>query len=103
MIGAPKYYNTKQDYLNSLELYPEQTKQDLQALLDSRFSWFDSEKLKSREAGITNETHRVITAQEQDENGNEVEVFCQQEYKKDDNSRLFQLGFTVSEINKLIK
>lgn len=89
MRGLPKFFNTKQDYLNCFEGYKEGVKAELQKLLDARFNWFDVEVLENPEIGINDETHRVI------EN-------MQQELKEDPNARLFKLGFTVDEVKELI-
>lgn len=90
MRGLPKFFNTKQDYLNCLADFAEETKKELQKLLDYRFSWFDVAVLEDGATGITDDTHRVI------EN-------MQQELREDPNARIFQLGFTVAEIGELLK
>ena len=40
MVGPTKHFNTRQDLMNMLELYPEQTKQWLQDQYDNRFIWY---------------------------------------------------------------
>lgn len=90
MRGLPKFFNTKQDYLNCLSEFATETKAELQKLLDYRFSWFDVAILEDPATGIEDDTHRVI------EN-------MQQEYREDPNARIFQLGFTVEEVEELLK
>lgn len=90
MRGFPKFFNTKQDFLNCLGEFEAETKRELKNLLNTRFSWFDVEILENPESGLNDETHRVI------EN-------MQQELREDPNSRIFQLGFTVAEVEELVK
>lgn len=94
MRGFPKHLNTKQDYLNCLEKFPDETKAELQRLLDNRFVWTDTAVLAAGEAGVTDDTHRVIKT----DDGN-----IQQELKEDTCSELIRLGFTVAEIEEMLK
>lgn len=93
MRGFPKYLNTKQDYLNCLKDYPQETKVKLQDLLDTRFVWQDTAIIEI--GGIMDETHRVIDT----EDGEKI----QQEYVEDERAELFRLGFTVKEVEELVK
>lgn len=103
MRGFPTSFATKQDYLNSLSMYPEQTKTELRRLLSDRFVWEKTKELKSESAGVTNDTHRVLETTETDEKTREVKsVFIQLEKKEDENAALFRLGFTVKEVQNLI-
>ena len=92
MRGFPKHLNSKQDYLNCLSDYPAETKVELQRLLDSRFVWQDTAIIENE--GITDDTHRVIET----EDGK-----IQQELVEDINAEIFRLGFTVEEVEELIK
>lgn len=86
--------NTKQDYLNCLAMYPQEGKKQLQLLLTSRFAWFNTQVLLTNDTSlIQDETHRLI------ENEDE---FIYQEYIEDTNSKLFKIGFTVTEVEGLI-
>lgn len=93
MRGFPKFLNTKQDYLNCLTMFPEETKKALQMLLDNRFNWFDVAILEEEptELGVN---QRIIEA-----DGEKM----LQEQKEDPNARIFLLGFTVEEVEELIK
>jgi len=84
--------NTKQDYLNCLELNPSDTKSRLQNLLDNRFNWFDVAVLATADNAVIDATHRIIGSDE----------LLYQEYKEDSNALMFGLGFTVEEIEGLI-
>lgn len=94
MRGFPKHLNTKQDYLNCLEEFPSETKAELQRLLDNRFIWTDTAVLAATETGVTDDTHRVIKTEDGD---------IQQELKEDNCSELIRLGFTVAEIEEMLK
>ena len=93
MRDFPKWLNTKQDYLNCLNLYPDETKKSLQELLDSRFNWFQTAILADNEQGITDETHKIVEFENER---------SQYELLEDSNARIFQLGFTVEEVQALI-
>lgn len=93
MRGFPKHLNSKQDYLNCLTEFPQETKAELQRLLDNRFAWVDTAVLEDEEAGIVDDTHQVI---ETDEGR------IQRELIEDTHSELFRLGFTVAEIQEML-
>lgn len=85
--------NTKSDYLNYLTIKPEETKQELKLLLDTRFSWKSTGILANNDTGVSDDTHRVI--------GEEPER-QQQELIEDENAKIFRIGFTVAEIEEII-
>ena len=91
MKGFPKHFNTKQDVLNALELFPEETKAHIQTLLDNRKLWVQTEYAAP---GINDETHHVRT----DEAGN----VYQMEYRDDPNGEIQRLGFTVEELEGIV-
>lgn len=93
MRGYPKHLNSKQDYLNCLGIFPEETKKDLQRLLNDRFVWTDTEVLEDA-TGITDDTHRVIDTED---------VRIQQELREDEHAEIYRLGFTVEEVEELLK
>lgn len=93
MRGFPKFLNTKQDYLNCLTMFPEETKKALQTLLDNRFNWFDV-------AIIEEDVTELAVNQRIIETDGEKML---QEEKEDPNARIFLLGFTVEEVEELIK
>lgn len=109
MRGIPKYFNTKEDYINCLSLYPEETKSALRTLLNGRFMWQEAGVLASKEDGVEDDTHYVVERQKtcEHEEGeestceNETE-FVQMEQVVDKNSKFFALGFTVKEAEKLL-
>lgn len=92
MRGFPKFLNSKQDYLNCISAFPEETKKELQILLDTRFSWFDVAIIEDE--GLMDNTHRVIA----DDEG----VKTQQILREDSNARIFMLDFAVEEVEELI-
>lgn len=94
MNGYPKILNTKQDYLNCVADYPEETKKSLQDLLDNRYKWEDKGEIKTGDIPIDDETHSIIV----DEDGKQ----CQLELVEDTNAKLFRIGFTVEEVEEII-
>ena len=120
MKGFPKYFNIKQDVLNTLAVYPKETKDYLKNLIDERFNWlpteivkqdfvsdgkaasFDSaKKLTKGDKETIDATHRVTELK--DDKTQEITERYQEEYKEDPNCKLFRLGFTVEEAQTLIK
>lgn len=85
--------NTKQDYLNYLTINPQKAKEELQLLLDLRFTWSNVQLLLSKDEVIEDETHRII------ENDDE---YLYQKYIEDVNAKLFRIGFSVKEVEDLI-
>ncbi len=102
MRGYPNHLNSKQDYLNMLELDREETVARLQRLRDDRFTWFQVGKLEEGDDGVTDDTHRVMEATESVEGGDDVTVRYQYELREDQHSHFFLLGFTVDEANAII-
>lgn len=98
MVGSPKHYNTKQDFINTKDLFPEETKKRLQELIDGRFAWFITGNT-TLESGITDDTHRVI--EDKQMNSDEVK-YIQMELKEDPNALLFTMGWTVFEAETFI-
>lgn len=94
MQGFPKTLNTKQDYLNCLQDFPKETKNALQLLLEDRFIWTQTKVLLCAEDGLTDETHKVTEADNE---------YFQLELIEDNNSRMLRLGFSVEEIEDLLK
>ncbi|MGL5913535.1 MAG: hypothetical protein ACRCZB_05165 [Bacteroidales bacterium] len=96
MKGFSKNLSTKQDFINSLELYPEQTKSVLRALIADRFTWEVTKVLKDRATGTEDETHRIARS-EKEEDG-----FIQLVEVENKDARLFKFGFSVEEASKLV-
>lgn len=91
MRGFPKHFNTKQDVLNALALFPEETKAYIQTLLDTRKLWVQTEYTAP---GVEDESHYIRT----DEAGN----VYQMEYQDDPNGDIPRLGFTVEELEAIV-
>jgi len=92
MRGFPKVLNSKQDYLNCLKDFPDETKADLQRLLDTRYSFFDVAVIANE--GLNDDTHRVVSSDDDK---------IQQELKENPNAEIFRKGFTVQEVEEKIK
>lgn len=102
MRGCPRTFATKQDYLNGIATYPEETKAELRRLIAGRFEFVPTGELADGEDGIVDDTHQVVTQQETDpETGKTVEKRVQLEMRESGNARLFRLGFTVEEAERL--
>lgn len=66
MRGCPRTFATKQDYLNGIETYPEETKAELRRLIAGRFEFVQTGELSEDNEGIVDNTHQVIETQETD-------------------------------------
>ena len=100
MKGFPRHINTKQDVLNLIEEYPEQTKSFLQKLVDSKMAWHPTGTLADGDAGTTDSTHKVDVST--NENG-VVTSRTQCELVEDTNGPIFRMGFaSVAEAEALI-
>ena len=83
MRGFPKYINTKADLENLIGLYPQETKQYIQTLIDTKDNWFPTELI---DEGLEDETHKIYVDPETKEK-------TQYELREDPNGPLFRLGF----------
>ncbi len=101
MRGLPKFFNTKEDYLNCIELFGMYGKQKLKEAYDNRFIWQETELVGD---GVEDETHKIII-EEEDKDGNKLTspIRHQYEFVEDSNAYIFRIGFTKEEIETLIK
>lgn len=103
MRGCPRTFATKQDFLNGIATYPEETKAELRCLIAGRFEFVSTGELSEGEDGIEDENHQVITSNETDQKtGEQVQKRIQLEKRESDNARLFRLGFTLEEAEQLV-
>ena len=90
MIGNPKYLNTRFDYEYVKDNF-DNWRDYWQELYDSRMIWANVELVGE---GTEDDTHRLI--QSQDMEGNQITI--QQQYRVDQNAKLFRIGFTEGEV-----
>ncbi|MDZ7789740.1 MAG: hypothetical protein U5L08_04450 [Xanthomonadales bacterium] len=100
MRGFPKRFNTRQDVLNTLADYPQETAGHLRRMVDERFNWFIDRELAEGEAGVSDDTHRV--REDKDDEG-AVTARYQEAWREDPRAQLFRLGLTVDEAEQLIE
>ncbi|MDD4601728.1 MAG: hypothetical protein PHQ46_11860 [Negativicutes bacterium] len=99
MIGYPKKLNSKFDYEFIRENFPrERWEGAYRALLDERLQWFCIGKINNGEDGAEDETHKIITTEQNDS----TEKY-QYELREDPNCSLLRLGFTVEEVEAILK
>lgn len=102
MKGCPRTFATKQDYLNGIETYPAETKAELRRLIADRFEFVTVGELAEGEAGTEDENHRVLESEEANpKNGKTIKKRFQLEKRESANARLFRLGFTLEEAERL--
>ncbi len=104
MKGFPKHLNSKEDYEYIKDNFPaEEWRPYWQSLLDERYRWMDDHTIAGPEEGITDDTHRVSSYTTTDqETGEEITVYVQQEYKQNPGSDFWRLGFTVEEVEEAL-
>lgn len=101
MRGCPRTFATKQDYLNGMTTYPEETKAALRRLIAARFEFVQTAELADGEEGVNDESHQVVTS-EMNSNGEQITKRIQLEKRESATARLFRLGFTLEEAQKLV-
>lgn len=101
MKGYPSSLNTKEDYLYVRANFPrEQWLPDFQHLLDSRKDWFFVSHLPDKESGVTDDTHKVVESQDMD---SDTVTYDQYELRDNPTAKIYRLGFTVEEVEELMK
>jgi len=101
MKGFPEHLNTRYDVEYCLQHFPEDTRAFLAQKLAEVKQWLVTGKLAEGDAGVSDETHKVIETK--DQATQEVKERYQYEYKDDPNCALFRLGFTIKEVEDMIK
>lgn len=100
MRGFSNWWNTKQDVLVSLEMFPAETKEKLQIIYDSKDQWILVKKLEENEEGIEDNFNKIVSVT--NDEGIVTERY-QYEFKEDLSGTIFRLGFSSSdEVSKII-
>lgn len=109
MVGFPKNLNTKYDFdyvrehLDELggDTAKEKLKAEYQALIDGSTCWYTGEEVASVEAGVTDDTHKVVT--ETEGVGDDAKTkYVQMVLKTNEDAKIFRLGYSVAEVENLI-
>ena len=99
MKGFPNHLNSKADYLNIKELFPESQWRPLFLDLLPSPSWLVENKLELSKIGLSDDTHKVVEIKNSEGVVVENYQYC---LKIDPNSKIFKLGFTVNEIEEIL-
>lgn len=99
MYGFPKWLNTKQDVHHMMNISPQETKQVLQHLLDTRFIMTPLRKAQENEIPAPDQEVKIMSVGDMENPKQEAWVFGPVE---DPHAHLFRLGFTVEEAENLI-
>ena len=100
MRGFPRFFETRQDFLNCIQEWPDETRAELRSLWQDRFSWGDERELEDGEEGVEDGTHRVVARPSPDGDG---VARVQQELAVDSRARVYRMGFTDAEVRRLLK
>lgn len=96
-----RHLNTKSDYEYVKQNFPAEIwRPRYQALLDDRMQWLNTGKLQTKADGVTIKDKKKIVTDKKDD---DTEEHYQYEYKEDPNCRLNRLGFTVEEVEGILK
>lgn len=98
MDGYPKNLNTKQDYEYVRNHFSkEQWEGDFRDLLTSSKDWFNVGKITGN--GVTDDTHKVVV----DEGiGGAPSATYQYELRENPDAKIFRIGYTVEEVEKIL-
>lgn len=96
MRNEPKWFNTRADCENWRDMAGDEAyKATIQRLYDARMIWETTSTLAENEAGVTDDTHRVIESVDME---TQTLVRHQQELVVDTNAYIFtRLGYTDGE------
>ena len=94
MRGFPKTISTKTDVQNLFQLYPDETREYLQKLIDTRFVWRSTGAIAEGASGIQDATHRIMRTESRLEQFGLVE---------DENAKIFRMGFSIAEVEEMLK
>ncbi|UNE55373.1 hypothetical protein [Bartonella machadoae] len=105
MREYPEHLNSKEDYLNMLDYDRDETVRRLKVLLQTRFYWVRVKELGEGEEGLEDERHKIETVTEMpvDLEGAVVEKRYLYELQEDEYSFLSSVGFSVEEVEQLIR
>lgn len=99
MQGFPKHLNSKFDFEYVRENFPREKWTPLfEDLLAEQKVWVCTKTLAVGETGVTDETHKIVESETVDK----IIVKYQYEYVNDENCRMFRLGYTAEEINRIL-
>lgn len=97
MKGFPKVFNTKQDVMNCLPMFPEKTKAFLQNSLNGYRDWVATGSFKTEAECVKDETHDYIV--QESEEGNS---YIQKEFMVVPGNIIDRLGFNEEEVRNII-
>lgn len=99
MKGFPKVIATHEDVERLLVSHPAHAKRFLSECIAERMQWVPSGELAAESDGLVDATHKVVASKDME---GDAERFAQYELVEDKNCKLFQLGYTVKQAEKLI-
>lgn len=99
MRGYPKNLNTREDYEFVKKEFPDSLwKQSFRDLLDNVNEWFYVGEIKNG-SGLEDATHKVVELKKEDGSSYKVQYAL----KENKNCKLFKLGYTIDEVEELLK
>lgn len=100
MRGFPKHLNSRADYEYIRQNFPiEKWKPEWDALLDNLQEWYCTGKLNSVDAGVTDDTHRVVTIAGQ---GGKNDTYWQHELRRNDSAKLYRLALPEEYVRAVV-
>ena len=100
-LSHPERLDTKADYLFVKDFFSKgEYEKDYQLLLDDSEHWVETQELATPDDGITDEKHKVDTRIDIDQ---DKKKYYQMEKQINPDCKLFKLGFTIEEVDVVIK
>ena len=101
MKGYPKILSSKEDYYYIIDNFDKSLwEKDVQSLLDTMKDWFFEKNLIKKSDGIEDETHKIEEVENEE---HEITGYTQYILKENPLCKLYRLGFTVEEVENLLK
>lgn len=104
MRGFPKWINTREDceYIRK-NFQPSDWVPVFQALLAGVKDWFYVKEVSDKADGIEDATHKLVESQSSPIEGEPKTIYIQYEYRENPNAELFRFGYTVPEVEALVR
>ena len=99
MKGYPSYFNTEFDVEVGLGIDKHRTQGILRKWIDAHEGWYIEKPLQSPEDGITDNTHRVVTVDPEEDEGEKE--YYQEVYGPLPGNKIHRLKMTMAKARKL--
>lgn len=104
MRGFPKWINSREDCEYVQQHFPAtQWVPVFQRLLATVKDWFYVKELSDKADGLEDATHKIVESQSFSAKGDSETIYSQYEYRENPNAELFRFGYTVPEVEAIVR